>query len=206
MKFAPLLTERQLWREGYLRIAGVDEVGCGAWAGEVYAAAVILDPAHPLLPAQDSKQLTAAKREAYAQEIQKKSLAWSIGRASLEEIDHLNIREAAFLAMRRALNALSHKAEWVLCDGFELKYIAAPCTKMIKGDARSRSIAAASILAKVARDQAMTEAAALYPMYHFGVHKGYGTKKHSDALKQFGPCPLHRLSFTPIKLLLNDTV
>lgn len=206
MKFAPLLTERRLWREGYLRIAGVDEVGCGAWAGEVYAAAVILDPAHPLLPAQDSKQLSAQKREAYAKEIQKKSLAWSVGRASLEEIDHLNIREAAFLAMRRALNALTQPAEWVLCDGFELKYIATPCTKMIKGDAHSRSIAAASILAKVARDQAMTEADLLYPMYHFSVHKGYGTKKHSDALKKHGPCILHRQSFAPIKLLRGDTV
>lgn len=205
--YSALLThERTLWKEGSLFVAGVDEVGCGAWAGDVFAAAVILSPTETSPRAQDSKQLSSLARTRLAEEIRKKSVAWAIGRASLEEIDRLNIRGAAFLAMRRALISLSMTPTTVLCDGFLIPGITIPCIRLVGGDHRSRSIAAASILAKVARDEELSLLGKEYPVYQFEQHKGYGTKAHVEALKQHGPCPLHRKSFAPIAAALLSQV
>lgn len=205
MRSAPLTYERQLWKEGHTLIAGVDEVGCGSWAGNVFAAAVILSPGR-VPRAQDSKQLSSSKRRELAEEIRAKSLAWAIGSATVEEIDRLNIRQAAFLAMRRALDTLSASPTWVLCDGFHLPGIAIPCLRLVGGDHHSRSIAAASILAKVARDAEMERFDKQYSSYGFGTHKGYGTKRHLEALRTYGVTPLHRRSFAPVQeLILKST-
>jgi ribonuclease HII len=205
MRSAPLSYERELWKKGHVLVAGIDEVGCGCWAGNVFAAAVVLSPLH-LPQAQDSKRLSAALRTRLAENIKKKSVAWAIGQASVSEIDALNIRQAAFLAMRRALEGLPTSVPtWVLCDGFVLPNITMPCTRLVGGDHRSRSIAAASILAKVARDQEMERYEQEYPGYGFAKHKGYGTKVHALALKTQGLSPLHRLSFKPIQTILTRT-
>lgn len=205
--YSALLThERTLWNEGSLFVAGVDEVGCGAWAGDVFAAAVILSPTKTPPRAQDSKRLSSLARTRLAEDVRKKSIAWAIGRASLEEIDQLNIRGAAFLAMRRALASLSITPTTVLCDGFMIPEIIIPCIRLVGGDHLSRSIAAASILAKVARDEELSLLSKEYPLYHFEQHKGYGTKVHAEALKEHGPCPLHRKSFAPIAAALLSQV
>ena len=202
MRSAPLTFERALWKEGKAYVVGVDEVGCGCWAGEVVAAAVILKRDSPPPRAQDSKKLSEKQRLALTEHIKKTSFSWSIGRASLQEIDTLNIRQAAFLAMRRAIEQLSVSPDWVLCDGFNLPGITIPCTRLIHGDARSRSIAAASILAKVTRDQELKDADLLYPGYGFARHKGYGTKEHARVLETLGPTPIHRMTFEPVKTVV----
>lgn len=206
MRSAPLTPERLYWDQGQTLVAGVDEVGCGCWAGDVYAAAVILSPLGPHPKAQDSKQLRATEREHLAETIKRQSVTWAIGIASVEEIDRLNIRAAAFLAMHRALAQLAPAPQQLLCDGFHLPGATVPCLRLIGGDHRSRSIAAASILAKVARDQAMTELEKIYPLYGFGKHKGYGTRMHAAALKRHGPTPLHRQSFAPVRACLYQSV
>ena len=199
MRSAPLSYERKLWREGYRFVAGVDEVGCGCWAGEVVAGAVILSPTLPFPAAQDSKKLSPKQRRSLAEEIKIKALGWAIGRASLSEIDILNIRQAAFLAMRRALEKLNPASEWVLADGFSIPGLTIPCSRIVKGDQKARTIAAASILAKVTRDEEMEELDKIYPEYGFGKHKGYGTAFHAAALQKHGPCALHRQSFEPVR-------
>ncbi len=205
MRSAPLQYERALWQQGHTLVAGVDEVGCGCWAGNVFAAAVILSPLH-LPKAQDSKRLSPALRTKLAESIKNESVAWAIGQASVLEIDTLNIRQAAFLAMRRALEGLQTSVPtWVLCDGFVLPKITMPCTRLIGGDHKSRSIAAASILAKVARDQEMERYEEEYPGYGFARHKGYGTKMHALALNTQGVSPLHRRSFAPVQVILART-
>lgn len=204
MRSAPLTYEKALWQQGKLLIAGVDEVGCGCWAGDVVASAVILSPTLPPPKAQDSKKLSGKQREHLAENIKETSYAYSIGRASLSEIETLNIRGAAFLAMRRALDALGVTPDWVLCDGFMLPEITMPCTRLVRGDSKSRSIAAASILAKVTRDQELVAAETTYPGYGFANHKGYGTKEHAKALAQLGPCALHRQSFKPIRACIAE--
>lgn len=194
--------ERELISQGFKMIAGVDEAGCGSWAGPVYAAAVILPLNSRIKLIRDSKRLTRAQRERVIELIKKKAIAWSVGSASHEEIDELNIRQAAFLATRRALDGLSIKPQAVLSDGFNIPELAVPCRSIIGGDHRVKSIAAASVIAKIHRDLYMKELGRLYPGYGFAEHKGYGTKKHQDALKKLGPSPVHRKSYEPIKQLM----
>lgn len=191
--------DRALAADGAV-ICGVDEVGRGPLAGNVVAACVIFreaDLGGGLLPGlNDSKKLTPAKREALAPRIRERALAWSIGEATPEEIDRINILQATFLAMRRALEALAVVPDHLLVDGNQkIPGVPGRQTTVVKGDALSASIAAASVLAKVHRDRAMTEAEAIFPGYGFAAHKGYGTKEHADAIIRLGLTPLHRTSF-----------
>ena len=176
-------------------ICGVDEAGRGPLAGDVYAAAVILREDHGIVGLDDSKKLSEKRREALFDEIQAKADAFCIATASVAEIEALNILEAAMLAMRRAVAGLQSRPDYVLVDGNRWPGVPEAGETVIKGDATSASIAAASILAKVARVRYMLEQAALYPQYAFEKHKGYGTAVHTAALREFGPCPIHRLSF-----------
>lgn len=184
-------------------IAGVDEVGRGPLAGPVVAAAVILDPAHPIAGLADSKTLSPIRREQLATEIRAKALAWALGRAEVAEIDRLNILQASLLAMQRAIAALSIVPDQALVDGNRCPPLACPCRAIVKGDATVPAISAASILAKVARDAEMGELHERYPRYGFAQHKGYPTAAHRDALRRFGPCPEHRRSFAPVAAALS---
>jgi len=199
--------ESELWASGVMRVAGLDEAGRGAWAGPVSAGAVVLPPgtgiAGLLAKVRDSKQMTALARGFWAEEIKKHALAWGVGFASSEEINRLGIIAATRLAMARALEALPLPAQHLLIDALRLPGIALPQTSLIKGDARSLSIAAASVLAKTARDALMTGYDTQYPLYGFARHKGYGTARHQEALQAAGPCPIHRFCFAPIRHLLE---
>lgn len=186
-----------------LLTAGVDEVGRGPLAGAVVAAAVILDPNQPIIGLADSKKLSAKKREALAEEIRLKALAWSLGRAEVEEIDQLNILQATFLAMQRALESLPIQPEHVLIDGNQCPKLSYSMEAIIGGDALVPAISAASILAKVSRDAELVLLDQLYPAYGFAQHKGYPTPSHLQAIRQHGVLPIHRRSFKPIKSLLN---
>lgn len=182
------------------RICGVDEAGRGPWAGPVMAGAVILDPEAPILGLTDSKKLSETKRLQFEIEIKAKALAWHIGFASPEEIDALNIREATFLAMQRAVAGLAVTPTQILIDGNALPaHLPAPARAIIKGDLTEAAISAASILAKTARDRLLYEFESAYPGYGFAQHKGYGTKAHSEALQRLGPCAIHRKSFAPVR-------
>lgn len=182
--------------QGIVHLCGVDEAGRGPLAGPVYAAAVILDPDVVIEGVNDSKKLSEKRREALFDEICEKAVAYGIASASVEEIERLNILQATFLAMSRAVAALSITPDFVLVDGNQVPHgIERPVETVVKGDARSASIAAASILAKVSRDRYMLALDAQYPQYAFAKHKGYGTKVHCEALQAFGPSPEHRLSF-----------
>ena len=184
-------------------IAGVDEAGRGPLAGPVLAAAVILDPARPITGLADSKTLSAARREQLASEIRARALAWALGRAEVEEIDRLNILQAALLAMQRAVAALPVVPDQVLVDGNRCPVLPCPCRAIVRGDATVAAIGAASILAKVARDAELRHLHDRYPAYHFARHKGYPTAAHLNALRRHGPCPAHRRSFAPVAALLN---
>ena len=176
-------------------ICGVDEAGRGPLAGPVCAAAVIL-PAHLDIPGlTDSKKLTDKKRRELFPVIQEQAIAWGIGMASCEEIDEINILQATFLAMQRALEQLTIRPDLVLIDGNRAKDFGLPVKTVVKGDSLSMNIAAASILAKVTRDDWMIRMAQTYPQYAFDIHKGYGTKAHYAALTELGPCPIHRKTF-----------
>lgn len=177
---------------------GVDEAGRGPLAGEVVAAAVVLDPAHPIPGLNDSKKLTARRREQLAAAIRASALAWFVGRASVEEIDRLNILQATFLAMRRALAGLNSLPPGAMVDGNRDPGLGIPTTTVIAGDGRYAAIAAASILAKTTRDADMQALSLLYPEYGFSQHMGYPTAQHLAALRQHGPCPAHRRSFAPV--------
>ena len=182
--------------EGFACLCGVDEAGRGPLAGPVYAAAVILRPDVVIDGVNDSKKLTEKRREALFDEICAAAQAYGIASASVEEIESLNILQATFLAMRRAVEALGVRPELVLVDGNQTPPgLNAPVKTVVKGDALSASIAAASILAKVSRDRYMRELDARYPAYGFAGHKGYGTAAHCAALREVGPCPEHRMSF-----------
>jgi ribonuclease HII len=183
-------------------LAGVDEVGRGPLAGDVVAAAVILDPDTPIAGLRDSKKLTAPRRESLALEIRDKALAWALGRASVAEIDQLNILHASLLAMRRAVEALAVQPEYVLVDGNRLPQWSYPSEPVIGGDDRVPAIAAASILAKVQRDGEMLELEQAWPGYGMARHKGYPTREHLDALRRLGVTPAHRRSFAPVRELL----
>ena len=188
--------EHAAMEEGFSLICGVDEAGRGPLAGSVCAAAVILPPDLELEGLNDSKKLSEKRREALYPLICEQALAYGIAFASEQEIDELNILQATFLAMRRAVGQLGLKPDLALVDGNrEPDFGDIPVRTIIKGDSRSANIAAASILAKVTRDRFMLEQDAVYPQYGFAVHKGYGTQKHYAALREFGPCPIHRRSF-----------
>ncbi len=188
--------EHAAMEEGFSLICGVDEAGRGPLAGPVCAAAVILPPDLELEGLNDSKKLSEKRREALYPLICEQALAYGIAFASEQEIDELNILQATFLAMRRAVGQLGLKPDLALVDGNrEPDFGSIPVRTIIKGDSRSANIAAASILAKVTRDRFMLEQDAVYPQYGFAVHKGYGTQKHYAALREFGPCPIHRRSF-----------
>ncbi len=185
-------------------ICGVDEAGRGPWAGPVSAGAVILNPDQIPKGLDDSKKLSHARRCAVEVEIKTMALAFGIGFATVEEIAELNILHATGLAMRRAIAALSVEPAYALVDGNYAFKLPCPVKTVIGGDGKSKSIAAASILAKVARDRLMEAMDSQYPGYGFARHKGYGAPAHIAALKTMGPCPEHRMSWAPIKLLLKD--
>lgn len=181
------------------RLAGVDEVGRGPLIGSVVAAAVILDPAQPIHDLTDSKKLTARKREALDSQIRERAIAFAVVEASAAEVDELNIYHATHLAMRRAIDALAPAAEYLLVDGNKLPGHLLPGQAVVKGDARHAAIAAASILAKVARDAQMVALDECYPEYGFARHKGYPTKEHLTALAAHGALAEHRRSFAPVQ-------
>jgi ribonuclease HII len=188
--------EKQAISEGYRFIAGVDEVGRGCLAGAVVAAACILDLSKPLPEfLNDSKQLSEKKRLKIDEEIRASAVSFAIAQVEADEIDEINILQATKKAMRLAIEKLDPKADFLLIDALQLKEINLPQKGIIKGDAVSASIAAASILAKTYRDKLMQEFAKIYPQYSFEKHVGYGTKAHFEAIKKHGACPLHRKSF-----------
>lgn len=195
------LNENELIEQGYKSICGVDEAGRGPLAGPVCAAAVILKPNDIIEGVNDSKKLTEKKREMLYDIIKERAVSYSIAFATVEEIEELNILNATMLAMKRAVEGLSVPADYAIIDGNKTPNLQIPCNYVIKGDAKSMSIAAASILAKVTRDRLLLEYAEQYPEYQFEKHKGYGTKVHREALLEYGPCPVHRLSF--LKKILN---
>lgn len=189
----------------YRLIAGVDEVGRGPLIGAVVTAAVILDPNNPIEGLADSKKLSEKKRFALAAEIKQKALAWALGRAEAEEIDKLNILQASLLAMTRAVQALRIRPQFVLLDGNKIPNdLDIPAQAVVKGDSLVAEISAASILAKVARDQEMEELDRQYPEYAFAQHKGYPTKLHLEKLTALGPLPQHRRSFAPVRKVLEN--
>ena len=195
--------EKAAKTSGFKYICGVDEAGRGPLAGPVCAAAVILDENCEIEGLNDSKKLSEKKREALFDVICEKALAYSIAFGTVEEIETVNILEATFLAMNRAIDGLDVRADFALIDGNRVpKNIKIPCETVIKGDAKSSSIAAASILAKVTRDRLLLEYDEKYPEYNFKKHKGYGTKEHTDLILKYGPSPIHRMSF--LKKLLGD--
>lgn len=189
------LIEEELFSQGYQLVCGVDEAGRGPLAGPVCAAAVIL-PKHLVIPGlDDSKKLSDKRRRELFPMIKEQAVAFGIGLASHEEIDELNILQATFLAMERAIAQLQVKPEYALIDGNREKDFGLPVKTVVKGDSLSANIAAASVLAKVTRDVLMEEMALQYPGYGFEIHKGYGTKAHYEALRTLGACPIHRMTF-----------
>ncbi len=194
----------QQTRAGKL-VAGVDEVGRGPLCGPVVTAAVILDPLRPILGLNDSKKLTEKKREALFVEIQEKALAWSIGRAEVEEIDQLNILHATMLAMQRAVEGLSITPDLALIDGNRCPQLNMASEAVVQGDGLIAEISAASILAKVSRDREMAVLDAQYPGYGIAKHKGYPTPAHLKALHELGPTPIYRRSFGPVRRLLEES-
>lgn len=198
--------ERAFWQQGYRYVAGCDEVGRGCWAGPVVAGAVILPaweaPLCGVLRAaglRDSKQLTPQKREGLVPLICEVAVAWAVGEASPEEIDRLGIVPATRLAMRRALEQLAVSPQALLLDALALPEVALPQQAIVDGDDRSLTVAAASVLAKVYRDNLMVELDARFPGYGFARHKGYGTPQHREALAALGPSPLHRRTWAPVR-------
>lgn len=187
--------ENRLREQGYSLICGVDEAGRGPLAGPVCAAAVILPPNAEIPGLNDSKKLSDKKRRELFPLIQEQAIAYGIAFADENEIDEINILQATFRAMERAVAQLAEKPDFVLVDGNKLPQLSVPADAVVKGDSRSASIAAASILAKVTRDDLMIVASQQYPGYDFEIHKGYGTKAHYAAILAKGPCPIHRMTF-----------
>ncbi len=183
--------------------AGVDEVGRGPLAGPVVAAAVVLDPARPIAGLADSKKLSEKRREQLAEDIRQQALAWSLGRAEVEEIDTINILQASLLAMQRAVAGLQVAPELVLVDGNRCPELAYPSQAVVKGDSLVPAISAASIIAKVSRDREMCELDSEFPGYGLASHKGYPSKKHLEALSDLGVTPVHRRSYAPVRRLLD---
>ena len=197
--------EQEARRCGYRRIAGVDEAGRGPLAGPVVAAAVILPVRCRLIGVDDSKQLSASERDRLYAAIMDRAVCVGVGSSTAEEIDRVNILEATKLAMRRAIGELSPPSDYVLIDAVSLTGVAMPVRPIIKGDALSLSIAAASIVAKVTRDRLMARFHQIYPQYNFLSHKGYGTEEHLARLAEYGPSPIHRRTFAPVSAMLGAT-
>lgn len=188
--------EKAAVNSGFSCICGVDEAGRGPLAGPVCAAAVILPAGAAIEGLDDSKKLTEKKRERLYNIIKQTAVAYSVAYGTLEEIETVNILEATYLAMNRAIEGLTVKPDFALIDGNRVpRGIKIPCETIVKGDSKSMSVAAASVLAKVTRDRLMLEYDKKYPEYNFKKHKGYGTKEHTELIKQYGPCEIHRLSF-----------
>lgn len=188
--------EKAAVNSGFSCICGVDEAGRGPLAGPVCAAAVILPEGAVIEGLDDSKKLTEKKREGLYDIIKETAVAYSVAYGTLEEIETVNILEATYLAMNRAIEGLTVKPDFALIDGNRVpRGIKIPCETIVKGDSKSMSVAAASVLAKVTRDRLMLEYDKKYPEYNFKKHKGYGTKEHTELIKQYGPCEIHRLSF-----------
>lgn len=187
-------------------LAGVDEVGCGPLAGPVVAAAVILPANHGIEGLADSKRLSASRREALVPLIEERAIAWALGRAEPDEIDTVNILQATLRAMARAVEALPVAAETVWIDGNRRPDLPVPVRMIVGGDGKVPSISAASILAKVARDAEMAALDERYPGYGFAGHKGYGTAAHRAALMRLGPCPIHRMSFAPVRKAAENNI
>ncbi|SRR5258708_2685738 len=199
--------ECELWRQGIERVAGVDEAGCGPLAGPVVAAAVAFPSgwlqgglASKLRGLNDSKQLSEEQREKYFSILTTDAeIQWAVATMDVETIDRLNIRQAAWQGMQTALDQLSPRPQHALVDGLKIKWLHYPQTAMAQGDCKSYSIAAASVLAKVTRDQMMVNFDKVYPGYGFSEHKGYGTPRHLAAIRALGPCPIHRRTFAPFR-------
>lgn len=187
--------ERGLYQEGYTAVCGIDEAGRGPLAGPVCAGAVILPPELEIPGLNDSKKLTDKKRRALYDEITRQAVAWAVCMVDEKVIDEINILQATFRAMAGALAGLKTVPDFVLVDGNRDPELGIATQTVVKGDARSANVAAASILAKVTRDRFMEQLAERYPQYGFEIHKGYGTKAHYAALREYGPCPIHRQSF-----------
>lgn len=197
-----LRVERELWTAGCVRVAGCDEVGVGPLAGPVVAAAVIVTPEMRIRGIDDSKKLSAARREELAQRIRDESIGVGVGVVDVADVDRLNVYHAALEAMRRAVLALpGDPPDHVVVDARTIPGLRIPQTPLIGGDGRSYSVAAASIVAKVTRDRLMSEWHSRYPDYGFDRHMGYGTAEHLAALERHGPCPIHRRSFAPVSQL-----
>jgi ribonuclease HII len=200
----PFYFERSARQDGYKRIAGLDEAGRGPLAGPVVAAAVIL-PYNIHIPGlTDSKQVSERDREKIFALIQAQAVCYAIGIADERTIQEINIYQATILAMERAIQAIAPRPDYLLLDAITLPRVPIPQKPLIKGDCRSHSIAAASIIAKVVRDGMMLELHKRYPQYHFHKHKGYGTKEHLSLLRKYGPCEAHRKSFQPVAVLLKE--
>lgn len=196
------LHEKRIFSLGFQKIAGIDEAGRGPLAGPVIAAACILPQGKYFAHLNDSKQVSPAQREILYQKLREtKGVLFGIGEASVSEIDRINILQATFLAMQRAVEALPCPPDYLLIDGNRSPYFNIQKETIIAGDAASISIAAASILAKVFRDRLMEKMDEIWPMYGFKKHKGYGTREHIEAIKKWGPCPNHRMTFDPLKNL-----
>jgi len=189
-------------QKGYTAICGIDEAGRGPLAGPVFAAAVILPDGQFIEGLNDSKKLSAKKREYLFDQIIQVAICYSVGFATEKEIDEINILQATFLAMQRAFQGLQIKPDCALVDGNQMPKLGVPTQTIIKGDGLSASIAAASILAKVSRDRLMLELDTMYPEYQFSKHKGYGTALHTELIKKYGPSPIHRMTF--LKKILGD--
>jgi ribonuclease HII len=193
-----LRRERELRREGYQHVAGVDEAGVGPLAGPVVAAAVVLPPGEPLEGLDDSKRLAPARRERLESEVRRRALAWAVAEVAPEELDRLNVYRAGLLAMRRAVEGLDPAADYLLVDARSVPDVSMPQEAHVGGDGKHHAIAAASILAKVHRDRVMSDLARSHPGYGFERHKGYATASHLRALERLGPSPAHRWSFAPV--------
>ena len=198
---ASLLAEENI--HPFEPVAGIDEAGRGSLAGPVVAAAVVLHPERPVEGLRDSKQLAPQRRRRLFEEIVSRAVCWALGRATAAEVDELNIHHATLLAMRRAWHAVPFGVGHVLVDGLHCPQLAAPCTAIVKGDQSVPVISAASILAKVARDEEMLEYHGMYSQYGFDRNKGYPTAQHIAALHEFGPSDLHRKSFRPVQNAMN---
>ena len=196
--------EKNAITNGFSNVAGVDEAGRGPLAGPVFAAAVILPEGEIIEGINDSKKLTPKKRDEIYDIICEKAIAWASASVDEETIDKINILNATYLAMQEAVNKLKPKPDYVLIDGNRAPKLDVPCETLVKGDSKSISIAAASIIAKVERDRYITKMAEIYPEYGFEQHKGYGTKMHNDAILKYGPSPIHRKSF--LKKLLGENI
>ena len=184
-------------------VAGVDEAGRGPLAGPVVAGAVILDPQKPIHGLNDSKRLTALRRDALYEEIREKALAWAVGHADVEEIDRINILQATMLAMKRAVEALQTVPDHALIDGNRWPDLCCPAQAIVKGDSRVAAISAASIMAKVTRDREMLSLDVIYPGYGLAQHKGYPSKAHIEALENLGVTPIHRRSYAPVRRVIE---